>query len=422
MSKPKKENLLIKDPETVSAIIGNLKRCFSRSPTVRNLLQKYRKEEVWFKKDGSQAKKPRVSYLCFKCQKYHPSTRVQVDHIEPVVPTSIPAKHMNYDVLIDRLFCDESNLQILCKEHHSDKSKNENNERQQWLTKTKFIVYETINRVNGKKYIGIHKCQDYDDGYIGSGTALQHAIKKYGKDKFYRQILYVFDNIDQAISKEKELVNTETVESDQYYNLIEGGQGYSGTNISVNSIPVVCHQTGEQFASISAAADATDISISSIVKALDNPNQPVKKSYHFFTRSTYDPNVKITFPSIGRSLICLNNKTIYMNIEEAANSLSLNYKSLRNALAIKTEDGYSVLEDKYFIYFDEYDKNMIYYKTETKIKCVEEQLLFNSTLEAAKWIKHKKPEFAQIAINKAIREGGTMYGYHWEKILNKVPL
>lgn len=48
----------------------------------------------------------------------------------------------------------------------------------------RFIIYKITNLINRKIYIGKHKCKYLDDGYFGSGYALETAIKKYGKENF----------------------------------------------------------------------------------------------------------------------------------------------------------------------------------------------------------------------------------------------
>ena len=47
-----------------------------------------------------------------------------------------------------------------------------------------YTVYATINKKNGNFYIGFHKTEDPYDSYLGSGTVLDVAIKKHGKENF----------------------------------------------------------------------------------------------------------------------------------------------------------------------------------------------------------------------------------------------
>ena len=67
--------------------------------------------------------------------------------------------------------------------------------------------------MNSKEYIGTHSTKDLNnDTYLGSGKLLKLAIKKYGKDKFIRTILYEYKTSEEAYTKEKELVTQEYVD------------------------------------------------------------------------------------------------------------------------------------------------------------------------------------------------------------------
>lgn len=90
--------------------------------------------------------------------------------------------------------------------------------------KTHHIVYETINLINGKKYIGKHSTKNLNDNYLGSGRALKNAVKKYGKENFKRAILAEFDTEEDAFIYETILVTENTINDNTYYNIVKGGR------------------------------------------------------------------------------------------------------------------------------------------------------------------------------------------------------
>ena len=86
-------------------------------------------------------------------------------------------------------------------------------------------IYLTTNLINGKKYIGKH-FGAISDSYLGSGTLLQRAITKYGKENFKKEILYISKDEKENSEKEREFIKVyDAVKSDMFYNIHEGGDG-----------------------------------------------------------------------------------------------------------------------------------------------------------------------------------------------------
>lgn len=103
----------------------------------------------------------------------------------------------------------------------------------------KYIVYCTINTLNSKIYIGVHKTEDPDvfDGYIGNSIniftknpELNHpklpfhkAVKKYGYSAFKRVTLKIFDTLQDALDLEAQLVTKDFIQRSDNYNATVGG-------------------------------------------------------------------------------------------------------------------------------------------------------------------------------------------------------
>lgn len=95
-------------------------------------------------------------------------------------------------------------------------------------------IYETTNLVNGKKYIGKHKADKFDNQYLGSGIALKKSVQKYGKQNFSVKILEIIkSNQKELDEKEKEwIIKYNAVKDKMYYNRSYGGEneGWFGVN------------------------------------------------------------------------------------------------------------------------------------------------------------------------------------------------
>jgi bisphosphoglycerate-dependent phosphoglycerate mutase len=88
-----------------------------------------------------------------------------------------------------------------------------------------YTIYQITNELNGKIYIGKHQTTNLNDRYYGSGKFIRSAMKKYGKENFTKEILFVFDTEEEMNTKEKELITEEFVSRKDTYNAGIGGEG-----------------------------------------------------------------------------------------------------------------------------------------------------------------------------------------------------
>lgn len=89
--------------------------------------------------------------------------------------------------------------------------------------------YKITNLINNKYYYGVHSTNDLNDGYMGSGTRIQKAIKKYGIENFKKEILKYFDSRIDMFEYEQLIVNENVLKDPLCYNLMLGG--YGGENV-----------------------------------------------------------------------------------------------------------------------------------------------------------------------------------------------
>ena len=90
--------------------------------------------------------------------------------------------------------------------------------------KSKFhFLYKITNWYNGKEYIGKHSTYNINDGYMGSGTAIKQAIKKYGIEYFTKEIISFYNSEEEVLKEESILVNEQYINSKYTYNIALGG-------------------------------------------------------------------------------------------------------------------------------------------------------------------------------------------------------
>lgn len=144
------------------------RRIFSRSPIVLEVLNEGKRKVPKYNKDGSRAKVDRVEFHCQVHDGWVPGSlkgksNIAVDHIIPVIDTdNTDGKVKDWNIYHDRLFCDKSNLQRICKPCHQKKT---NDER----TKRNTIKYNLELDVLEKEIM---------DG-VGDAKAMRKQLAKY---------------------------------------------------------------------------------------------------------------------------------------------------------------------------------------------------------------------------------------------------
>lgn len=94
-------------------------------------------------------------------------------------------------------------------------------------------IYKITNLVNGKVYIGQHK--DYSkivDNYLGSGSIIKSAIKKYGKENFEKKILEYCTN-DNVNDREIYWIKKYNSLVPNGYNITKGGDHAATTQDTI---------------------------------------------------------------------------------------------------------------------------------------------------------------------------------------------
>lgn len=87
--------------------------------------------------------------------------------------------------------------------------------------------YKITNNLNGHYYYGIHSTDDLNDGYMGSGTRLKYAYKKYGIENFTKEFLKFFENREDCAAYEAEVVNEILIRDTNCYNVSCGGESWN---------------------------------------------------------------------------------------------------------------------------------------------------------------------------------------------------
>lgn len=67
-------------------------------------------------------KRQKFEYQCNSCKKWYPEKKINVDHI---VPAGTLTCANDLPAFVERLFCEQENLQVLCEVCHNEKTQKE---------------------------------------------------------------------------------------------------------------------------------------------------------------------------------------------------------------------------------------------------------------------------------------------------------
>jgi 5-methylcytosine-specific restriction endonuclease McrA len=111
-------------PKERNLVKGAMRRVFSRSELRQQVLKRNLIEH-------SDPKRPRVKKWawCEVCGEVLPAYTMAVDHRIPLVPIDKTLEDMSWDEVVERLWCDVSNLQLICTPCHKLKSSQERKQR-----------------------------------------------------------------------------------------------------------------------------------------------------------------------------------------------------------------------------------------------------------------------------------------------------
>lgn len=201
----------------------------------------------------------------------------------------------------------------------------------------KYIVYCTINLLNDKFYVGVHETENPDvfDGYLGNQvkvncpntfmrprSAFQFAVKKFGTKSFKRITLFVYDTLEEAYRKEREIVNKEFIESDYNYNYVINERSLDSINQFNISGKLIKH-----WRTIEEAAEFYNCSVKLI------KNQMNRKYKLFDSYWSKNKSIDVNEYSEGKPV-----KTVYKYTEKGKLISELTDVTNEIINAIKTQD------------------------------------------------------------------------------------
>lgn len=288
----------------------------------------------------------------------------------------------------------------------------------------KYIVYQTINIVNNKIYIGYHRITDIDvfDGYIGNGVNInypstymnpkfpfQYAVKKYGTHSFRRSILYIFNTEEEALEKEAEIVNENFIQRKDTYNVALGGK--RRPFIAMYNKIYQFTEKGElikEWDNIYKVSEFLETWKQSIYSAINNKTRLYGFYWgyndHINIQEYSNPNLSRKVYKYSKDGKCLD---IYQSIGEAAKINQMTRNHVINAISTG-----SFTKENFYLSYELYDVYIPKPRMDLKNKVLYLYDLYGNFIEASpiKDFKKKYNIHSYKEISNAIINGSTIQG------------
>lgn len=254
--------------------------------------------------------------------------------------------------------------------------------------------YKITNNLNNHFYYGIHSTNDLEDGYMGSGTRLNYAYKKYGIENFTKEILKFFDTRKECAEYEAEMVTEELIHNKECYNISCGGEHFN----TIGSIPVVdgngvcfrCSQYDESY----LKGDYKPLSSESVLVIEKNDNIwkkiPIKEYY-----SNKDKYIA------GKHSIYVKRK----------NDLEDNYFLVTEEEYRRNKDLYEHYKSGFILSKDKNGKNFFVHKSDKRFITGELVPIWKNKKHKKETIEKVKNTFKEIKHQQG--EKNSQYGTCW---------
>ena len=96
------------------------KKVYNPITFAKGILRRYSRTWIPMYEARKLAKRGPNKYECAECSELFGTKEIQIDHKSPVI--DIELGDQGLDIFAQRLFCEVENLQVLCKQCHSNKS------------------------------------------------------------------------------------------------------------------------------------------------------------------------------------------------------------------------------------------------------------------------------------------------------------